>query len=87
MYVSDAACPNPTCGPPASWRMRVASELSELVFSRRHFAKFLEIVNNLLLLLIISVTHSTCGVLCTVVGGVCAAASTILAVAIAKFRS
>ena len=41
----------------------------------------------LLLLLIISVTHSTCGVLCTVVGGVCAAASTILAVAIAKFRS
>ena len=29
----------------------------------------------LLLLLIISVTHSTCGVLCTVVGGVCAAAS------------
>ena len=41
----------------------------------------------LLLLLIISVTHSTCGVLCTVVGGVCATASTILAVAIAKFRS
>ena len=40
-----------------------------------------------ILLLIISVTHSTCGVLCTVVGGVCAAASTILAVAIAKFRS
>ena len=40
-----------------------------------------------LLLLIISVTHSTCGVLCTVVGGVCAAASTILAIAIAKFRS
>ena len=36
---------------------------------------------------IISVTHSTCGVLCTVVGGVCAAASTIVAVDIAKFRS
>ena len=41
----------------------------------------------------ISVTHSTCGVLCTVswispfLGGVCAAASTILVVAIAKFRS
>ena len=29
-----------------------------------------------LLLLIISVTHSTCGVLCTVVGGVCAVWST-----------
>ena len=43
--------------------------------------------DRVLLLLIISVTHSTCGVLCTVVGGVCAAASTILAVAIAKFRS
>ena len=43
-------------------------------------------ISNFVTLLIISVTHSTCGVLCTVVGGVCTAASTILAVAIAKFR-
>ena len=39
------------------------------------------------LLIIICSMHSTCGVLYAVFGGVCAAASTILVVAIATFRS